>query len=219
MSYTQLPTRTSSDTNASADVNTLQDNIEALKGGSGAVAPTTTIEALATAVSALSVPDYIADFPTGSWDFDPAQSSFPAWETDVGTNGNMRGHYFDDTTEEFLEASFILPSAIAGTVTFEAYGYSKTAVASRYIELKLYHSAKADGEGWDAAYANKESGDLLTDSTQDNLNRFTWTETVTNLTWTANDQVRIKLSRIAPSGTNLSGDWILTHFRVIVPRA
>jgi hypothetical protein len=43
MAYTQLPTRTSADANASADVNTLQGNIEALKGGAGATAPVNTL--------------------------------------------------------------------------------------------------------------------------------------------------------------------------------
>jgi hypothetical protein len=52
--YSQLPNRTSADTNASADVNTLQDNIEALKGGTGSVAPTTTIEDLSTDKLAIS---------------------------------------------------------------------------------------------------------------------------------------------------------------------
>jgi hypothetical protein len=48
MSYIQLPDRTTSDTNSAADVNQLQDNIEALKGGTGSTAPTTTIEDLST---------------------------------------------------------------------------------------------------------------------------------------------------------------------------
>lgn len=53
MSYVQLPDRTSSDANSAADVNLLQDNIEALKGGTGSVAPTTDIETLAALVTAL----------------------------------------------------------------------------------------------------------------------------------------------------------------------
>lgn len=48
MAYSQLPERTSSDINSASDVNTLQDNIEALKGGVGATAPTTTIEDLSS---------------------------------------------------------------------------------------------------------------------------------------------------------------------------
>jgi len=56
MSYVQVPTRTTIDANTAGDVNQLQDNIEALKGGSGATPPTTTLEALAAQVAALSFP-------------------------------------------------------------------------------------------------------------------------------------------------------------------
>ena len=54
MAYSQLPTRTTSDANAAADANTLQANIEALKGGTGSVAPTTNIEALALLAGTLA---------------------------------------------------------------------------------------------------------------------------------------------------------------------
>lgn len=47
MAYIQIPTRVANiDANSAADVNQLQDNIEALKGGTASVAPTTTIEDL-----------------------------------------------------------------------------------------------------------------------------------------------------------------------------
>lgn len=50
MSYSQLPTRTTDDTNTAADINQLQLNIEALKGGSGSAAPATTLAAVATSL-------------------------------------------------------------------------------------------------------------------------------------------------------------------------
>jgi hypothetical protein len=43
MAYSQLTTRTTSDANAAADINQLQANIEALKGGAGSAAPVTTL--------------------------------------------------------------------------------------------------------------------------------------------------------------------------------
>jgi len=70
MSYVQVPTRTTADANASADINQLQDNIEAVKGGTPATAPSTDIETLAT--SKLSVAD-IDDTPAD--DADTAVSS------------------------------------------------------------------------------------------------------------------------------------------------
>ncbi|NHZ87090.1 MAG: hypothetical protein GWP19_14655 [Planctomycetia bacterium] len=54
MSYIQLPAKTSSDLNASADINQLQENIEALKGGSGGTPPTTDIESMALLLGSLS---------------------------------------------------------------------------------------------------------------------------------------------------------------------
>lgn len=48
MSYTQVATRTTDDANSHADINQLQLNIEALKGGLGTDAPVTTIDALNT---------------------------------------------------------------------------------------------------------------------------------------------------------------------------
>lgn len=54
MAYAQLPTRTTSDTNSAADINQLEANIEALKGGTASVAPTTTIEGLASSKATAS---------------------------------------------------------------------------------------------------------------------------------------------------------------------
>jgi len=169
-------------------------------------------EVLASGISGLKD----ISFPAGSWNYETANPA--PLDTDVGSNGQMARQLFDDTTEEFIVQQFVLPSVVdAGTVTFEAYGYSVAAATGKNIELKFYHSPKQQSESWDAAYSSKESGDLATNSTQDVLNKFTWTETIANLGWVANDQVRIKLSRIAPSVNNLSGDWGLTHFRIILP--
>ena len=158
------------------------------------------------------------NIPAGSWDY--PDTNIAPLDTDTGTNGTIKRQLFDDTTEEFLKAVIQMPSDLdaADTVFFEAYGYAETAVADSYIELTLYHSAKTDGESWDAAYSSKISGDLSTDGTQDQLDYFSWSETVSTLSWAANDQIRIKLSRSAPSANNLSGDWGLTHFRIKLPR-
>jgi hypothetical protein len=47
MSFVQVPTRTIADGNAPADINQLELNLEAIKGGSPSVAPTISLEALA----------------------------------------------------------------------------------------------------------------------------------------------------------------------------
>ena len=158
------------------------------------------------------------NLPAGSWDY-PTANPAPL-DTDTGTNGSIKYQRFDDTTEQFVIAVIQMPSDldVADTVYFEAYGYAETAVADSYIELTVYHSAKTDGESWDAAYSSKISGDLTTDGTQDQLDYFSWSETVSTLSWAADDQIRIKLSRSAPTANNLSGNWGLTHFRLKLPR-
>ncbi len=64
MAYSQLPTRTTANINASVDVNTLQTNIEALKGGTGSAAPVTTIAALDT--GKMSQPAGLSIFISGA---------------------------------------------------------------------------------------------------------------------------------------------------------
>jgi hypothetical protein len=63
MAYSQLPTRSTGNTIPAADVNQLQLNIEALKGGAGAAAPTTDIESLET--DKINFTDIINDLTTG----------------------------------------------------------------------------------------------------------------------------------------------------------
>lgn len=141
-------------------------------------------------------------------------------DRDVFTNGTKLRQLFDDTIEEFIERTIPeIPDNIdgAGTVTFIAKGYAKTAAASKNIKLRLGHSAVLAGETFDKAYTDEDSGDLATDSTQDNMDRLTWTETVSNLTWIAGEEIRLQLSRIAPGANNLVGDYGLTSFTLKIP--
>ena len=217
--YTYFERTAGGDYNNAADFNQLNENIAAVINTSGTGSPNDTVNSLDSRVTVLegagSTSDTKFDFPAGSWDY--PSTNFAPWDTDAGSNGNIRRQLFDDTTEEFIEAQIELPSSVSGTVTFDAYGYAVTATASKNIRFKIYHSAKADGENWDAAYATLSSGDLACDGTQDQLDRFTWTDTVSGLGWSANEQVRIKLSRIAPGSDNLSGDYGLTHLRITLP--
>jgi hypothetical protein len=161
---------------------------------------------------------FFIDYPAGSFDY-PTSNPAPL-DTDTGTNGTIKRQLFDDTTEEFVNGQFQVPTDVdtTGSVTFEAFGYASTADGNE-IQLRFGHSAGGDSDTWDLAFTDEDSGDLVTDSTQDDLDYFTWTETLTNLGWAANDQVRFQLSRVAISdGTPVSGDWGLTHFRIRIPR-
>jgi hypothetical protein len=66
MAYSQLPTRTTADTNNSADINQLQLNLDAIKGGTGSTPPTTTIEELATGKATASGTLTSGDIITGA---------------------------------------------------------------------------------------------------------------------------------------------------------
>ena len=158
-------------------------------------------------------------YAAGSFDY-PAANPAPL-DTDTGTNGTIKRHLFDDSTEEFVLGQFKVPDNIdtGGTVTFKVYGYAVTADGNE-LQLRFGHSAGGDSDTWDAAFTDEDSGDLVTDGTQDDLDYFTWTETVSNLGWSANDFCRFQLSRIAiDDGTPVSGDYGVTYFEINIPRA
>lgn len=166
-----------------------------------------------------SMPPLDLQFTAGAFALPTTNPAPP--DRDTGSNGFLYRQLFDDTTQEYAEGGFMVPADLdaAGTVTFKTVGYAVTAAASKNIQLSLEHSAKADGESWDAAYTAEDSGDLATDGTQDQLDVFSWTETVANLGWTAGDFVRFKISRKAPGSNNLSGDWGLNLLVISIPRA
>lgn len=160
-------------------------------------------------------------FDTNAWS--PIETNTPQFSVDAGTNVNKTSHAFDDTTENFLNAKFKVPGDVdtSGTVTFRAYVWAATAAASKNIELRFGHLALNDSEDWDpvSAYTNEDSGDKAIDATQDDVSEITWTETITNLGWAADDAVYCRLSRIAPSANNLVGDMHLDIFSVEIPLA
>lgn len=167
--------------------------------------------------SAGSSGPYVIETQAGEWDY-PAANPAPL-DRDTGTNGSLLRQLFDDTTEEFVQRVFQVPTGATGTVTFTAIGYSATAAASKNVALTFHHHAIAAGESWDGEYATVASGDKATNADQDELDVFTWTETISNLGWAAGDLVRMKVSRTATSGTNLSGDWGLVLFVISIPRS
>lgn len=136
-----------------------------------------------------------------------------------GTNVDKLVCAFDDTTEEYRNGILHVPTDVdtSGTVTFRAYLYAKTAAASKNIELRFGHVARNDSEAFDTAYTNVDSGDKAIDATQGDLTEVTFTATVSTLSWAASDQVYFRVSRIAPSANNLSGDMYLESFAIEVP--
>lgn len=138
-----------------------------------------------------------------------------------GTNVDTMVRAFDDTTVEYVNGKFVVPGDVntGGTVTFRMYGMAATAAASRFVEFTFESTGRNDAEDFDIAYADTIiSGDLAIDTTQDNLQEDTWSETITNLGWAANDLVFFRLSRTPPTGTDLTGDFYLFSFTIEIPR-
>jgi hypothetical protein len=179
-----------------------------LTEGSGGGDETLTVKAIAT-----------LEDPRRAGSFDLPTANAAPLDVVAGTYTRTFLHRFDDTTEEFVLSDSIVPATLntAGTVTFRARGRAITAAASRYIQLRFSHLAVSDSDPEDGAFTTENSGDLTTDATQGDHDIFEWTETVANLGWAAGDRVNYKVSRIAPSGTNLTGDWGLAAFTIVYP--
>lgn len=138
-----------------------------------------------------------------------------------GTTVKVMIRSFDDTTEEYANGKFQVPAEIdtSGTVTFRTYVMAATAAASKNVALTFGHVALNNSEDFDVAYTDEDSGDKAIDATQDDLTEITWTETVSNLGWAANDLVLFRVSRPAASVDNLTGDMYMFSFTIEIPRA
>ena len=173
----------------------------------------------ANAFLGLGSTEHNPSFPAGSFDY-PASDPAPL-DTDTGTNGTIKRQLFDDTTDESVIGQFKVPSDLdtSGTVTFRMYGYASTAAADDVVFI-FSHSAISDSDSWDTAFTDESSGAKTCDADQDNIDIFTWTETVSNLGWSANDFCRFKLTRDADNGSDdLTGDYGVILFEIDIPRA
>ena len=139
-----------------------------------------------------------------------------------GTNVDTMVRAFDDTTVEYVEGKFVVPGDVntSGTVTLRTYSMAATTAASKNVEYTFEHLSLNDAEDFDptSPYTSEVSGDLAVDTTQDNIQEDTWTETISNLGWAANDIVLFRLSRTEPSANDLTGDLYLFSFTIEIPR-
>jgi hypothetical protein len=149
------------------------------------------------------------------------ESNFAPIEKVSGTNIKKLVCAFDDTTQEYRNGTLQVPTDIntAGTVTFRAFVIAKTAAASKNVQLSFEHKALDNSEAHDAAYTAEDSGDKAVDATQGDLTEITWTETVSNLGWAANDFVYFRISRKDASANDLVGDLYWELFTIEIPLA
>jgi hypothetical protein len=147
------------------------------------------------------------------------ESNFAPVETVVGSNRTKRTAAFDDTTEEYRNGKFVVPSSIngAGVVTFRAYVWSKTVAASRNVALRIGHHNFGESGSWDVAYVDEDIDDQPIDATQDDISIIEWTETVAALGWTAEQLVGFRISRFVATTTDLVGDMYWDFFAIEIP--
>lgn len=135
-----------------------------------------------------------------------------------GTNQNLYLRAFDDTTIEYSTGKFKCPGNLtSGTVTFTAYVSPATGAASKNVQLTFEHLPINDGEAWDAAMTAEDSGNKAITATTGNVSVITWTETIANMGWAANDIIFFRVSRKDASADDLVGDMYWYLFTVSLP--
>jgi hypothetical protein len=147
------------------------------------------------------------------------ETNFAPTEKISGTNVKKLTAAFDDTTEEYRNGKFIVPSTIdtSGTVNFTAWVMPKTAAASKNVQLRFGHSPIADSEDYDVAYTNEDSGDKAVSATQDDMTKIEWTETASNLGWLSEEIVYFRISRIDATANDLADDLYWDTFEIEIP--
>lgn len=129
---------------------------------------------------------------------------------------------YDDTGPEYAQGFFRVPGDIdtSGTVTFEVVGSAATAAASRNVNFTFDFVEVADGGLMTGAYGSAETwDDQAIDGTQDSQDIISNTETVTNLAWTVGNVIYWRLYRSAATTNNLTGDYHVIQFNILVPQA
>lgn len=166
-------------------------------------------------------PDKIFEFPAGSFDVPNGVSyELAPYTFDDGDNYmRLFAHAFDGTTNEVTMASMILPPDLntAGGATFEITGWAND--ASGDVIFCVKEREWDDSTNWEGAFNEVSSGAKTVDSGTGQRTRFTWSETINNLGWQANDTVFFLLERDAEDGSDtLSSDFNVTHLRIFVGR-
>jgi len=189
-----------------------------LSGNSDTAAPTE--KAVKTYVDGQNHSKAPREYPIDASAFHAVETNFADFEQVTGTNVKKFCRAFDKTTEEYANYKLFLPSDLdtSGTVTFRAIVWAKTAASGKNIGLTFGHHQVQDGEDWDVAYTEIDTGAVSINETQDNVTIVTWTETVANLAWVQSGYVYIRLSRDVSVADNLDDDMYLDSFNLEVPR-
>ena len=151
-----------------------------------------------------AAPSTIGTIPDGDATYDGIA---PIGQDD-GTTLDIWTSSFDDTGDECRGTQFIVPSDVdtGGTATFGTTWYSKTATTGNVAWNVAWHEVN-EGESWDAAVTVDFATTDAVQGTVDLVTETTWTETLANLGWTANETVLMWFCRDG-DGTNATDSLV-----------
>lgn len=151
-----------------------------------------------------------------------AGDNFAPLTKDAGTNVDLLTASFDDSTDEARQVQFKVPSDVesGSTITFRLIWYSQTATTGNVIWDARHTSGDSEGESWDSALTTEAAAADAVQGTVDQVTVTTWTETLANLGWAANDLVTLLIFRDANNASDtMTGDAEMIGFGVEIPRA
>lgn len=150
-----------------------------------------------------------------------AADSIPPISKFTGTNIDILVCSFDDSTDEGRKVSFKVPSDVGtGNVTYRVVWFSRTATTGNVIWDARSTATGAEGESWDGSITTDSAAADAVQGTTNQMTVTTWTETVSNLGWAANDVITVMLYRDANNASDtLVGDAEVVGFGIEIPRA
>ena len=158
------------------------------------------------------------NWPASSLSPTDSNDSYPALTLDTGTNADVLVLAYDDSDTESAGGAFMIPSYVDSddTAVIKAVWYPATAATNSVI-WSFNHIGRVEGENWDNALTEEEFAADAGDSVQDELTVSTFTDTMSNNGWVADDWCEFVFSRNADDGTagdTLVGDANLLHLSV-----
>ncbi len=114
----------------------------------------------------------------------------------------------------------MVPTDATGTVTFRMAGRRASGTAAANIMVAIDAVGRSDSEAADAAFVNTAAAAAAVDTVEGDMDIITWTETMVNLAWAANDIVFFRVGRTgAHASDTLAGDYFMYHFSIEIPNA
>ncbi len=142
-------------------------------------------------------------------------------DTGGATNFEILVALFDQTADECRGVTFKVPEDVdtTGTAQFHVSWYAGTATTGNVIWDFRWHEVN-EAESWDAAETVDVAAADATQGTTDQFTETTWTETLSNLGWTADETVTGYFCRDGDNGSDtMADDASAVNFAVEVPRS